>query len=134
MNLRQQRLSPNNLERQGYAILDSIGLAYRPQELIADKFTVDAFLPEHNTIIQFDGDYWHGNPDKFQSLDHRQEKRVRLDRSQEAYFAKCGYTVLRFWECDIKKRPEWVTDQITASLHLFQVSPIPQEHTAAALA
>lgn len=116
MNLKQQELTPNNLEIAGYKLLQDIGVTFEPQKLIADKFLVDAYISDHNIIVQFDGDYWHANPEKHQALDHRQTKRVRIDKSQNAYFAKCGYTVLRFWESDIKKRPEWVAHQISSHL------------------
>ena len=112
MNAMQQTLSPNNLEKRAYALMDELPIEYKKQVLIAKKFCVDAFIPEHNIIIQIDGDYWHGNPAKFKDLDHRQQKRVNIDRSQNAYFAKCGYTVLRFWGSDIRKRPKWIVEQI----------------------
>ncbi len=118
MNLKQQEVSPNKLEIIGYKLLKDIGVIFEPQKLIADKFLVDAYLSEYNIIVQFDGDYWHANPTKYQTLDHRQAKRVIIDKSQNAYFTKCGYTILRFWESDIKKRPTWVCEQITNSINL----------------
>jgi len=118
MNLRQQGLCPNRLERAGYAILESLQVPFDQQTLIANKITVDAFLPEHNTVVQFDGNYWHGKPDEYPDPDHRQRKRMALDISQDAYLTKCGYNILRFWGSDIRKRPEWVVEQITSSLHI----------------
>lgn len=120
LNAAQQLISPNKLEQAGYAILDSLQVTYISQHPIASKFVVDAFMPDANLIIQFDGDYWHGNPAKFTTLDKRQSRRVKIDQSQNKYFAKCGYTVLRFWETDIYKRPEWVRQQITHSFTHIQ--------------
>lgn len=108
MNIRQQQLHPNSLERLGYALLDSIGLNYIPQHLIADKFCVDAFAPDTKTVIQFDGDYWHGNLSVFSLLNFRQSRRRKLDSSQDAYLHKCGYTVIRIWESELKKNPDAV--------------------------
>lgn len=102
MNQVQQQGNPTTPERIGYALLDSIGVPYERQFVIAGKFCVDAFVPSLGIVVQFDGDYWHGNPAKFATLDHRQQKRVRLDRSQDAYMTKCGYTVVRLWESDLK--------------------------------
>lgn len=112
MNRKQQHVKINKLEKIGYSILDRIGIPYEKQWMIANKFCVDAFVPSANLIIQFDGDYWHGNPAKFEILDPRQQKRVHIDKSQNAYFAKCGYGVLRFWEVDIHKRPDWIKSQL----------------------
>lgn len=101
MNQKLQRGMRTKPERIGYQLLDDLEVPYIAQHLIAGKFCVDAFLPEHQTVVQFDGDYWHGNPAMFETLDARQEKRVRLDRSQDAYMAKLGYTVIRIWASEL---------------------------------
>jgi very-short-patch-repair endonuclease len=127
MNAKQLEMHPNNLERTAYAMLDEIGIAYNPQYLIGDKFCVDAFVPSCNTVIQFDGDYWHGNPTKFVTLDHRQSRRVALDRSQDAYMKACGYHVLRIWESEIKRAPNHVKNLLRNAL-------TQPEHTLVVLA
>ena len=93
---------PNKLEQKGYAALNAMNLYYLPQWFFNGKFTVDAFMPKEKVIIQFDGDYWHGNPAYYVSLDSRQKKRVALDKSQDAYLHKCGIKVIRFWESDFR--------------------------------
>ncbi len=112
MNLGQQRGKQTVPEKIGYALLDSLGADYLPQHLIAGKFCVDAFVPSRGTVVQFDGDYWHGNPARFPSLDDRQRRRVRLDRSQDAYMAKCGYHVIRLWETDLHQKLETVRKKL----------------------
>lgn len=116
MNLDQQQGKMTEPERIGYAILDEIGIEYLPQHLIANKFCVDAFIPSIGLVIQFDGDYWHFNPAKFQEPDERQRKRMRLDRSQDKYMKACDYVVLRIWESDLRSNPESVREAI---LHLL---------------
>lgn len=96
---------PTSLERAGYALLDSLGVVYHRQHLIAGKFCVDAHVPEANLIVQFDGDYWHGYPDRFPEPDERQRKRMQQDRKEAAYFAKCGLGLVRFWEHEVLKDP-----------------------------
>lgn len=102
LNAKQMEVSPNKLETQGYALLNEIGVEYIPQYVVNGKFAVDAFLPAQNAVIQFDGDYWHGKPDKFPKLDHRQKKRKALDISQDAYMKKIGLKVVRIWESDFR--------------------------------
>lgn len=116
MNADQQQGKMTEPERIGYAILDEIGVEYLPQHLIANKFCVDAFVPSIGLVIQFDGDYWHFNPAKFQEPDERQRKRMRLDQSQDKYMKACGYAVLRIWESDLRSNPESVREAI---LHLL---------------
>jgi len=109
-NLAQQNAKePTRLELAGCALLDALGVEYKTQVLICDKFTVDVFVPSRNLVIQWDGDYWHGYGG---AKDERQKKRVKLDRSQDAYMRKAGYTVLRFWEHEVKKEGESVSENI----------------------
>jgi hypothetical protein len=72
MNVKQLSMRPNNLEQAAYTILDEFDVTYEKQYLIGDKFCVDAFVPSCNLVIQFDGDYWHGNPSRFSVLSERQ--------------------------------------------------------------
>lgn len=116
MNQRQAHTRINGLERRGYELLDEVGSRYIKQHLIGDKFCVDAFLPDHGLVIQFDGDYWHGNPDRFPDPDERQQKRMRRDTSQDAYMTACGYEVLRFWEHEVKRSPDAVITQLRAAV------------------
>ena len=116
INFDQQKLKPNNLEKLGYSILDEIGIEYTPQYLIAKKFCVDAFAEAHNLIIQFDGDYWHGFPEKYPEPDKRQQKRMNIDKSQNAYFKKCGYKVIRIWEHQLRKQPDQVKQLLISAI------------------
>jgi very-short-patch-repair endonuclease len=112
LNAKQHSLCPNKLEKLGYALLDALGVTYQKQELINGKICVDAVIPARNIIIQFDGDYWHGNPAKYPTLDARQRKRRSFDKSQDAYLRKCGYVVARFWESELKKNPLHFRDSL----------------------
>jgi very-short-patch-repair endonuclease len=105
MNAIQQTMTPNKLETLGYSILDESKIDYIKQHLMFNKFCVDAYIPSKNIVVQFDGDYWHGNPNKFAHLDSRQKKRQNLDKSQDAYFKKCDVKVCRIWESDLVKDP-----------------------------
>ena len=116
MNQKQQTMRQSSIETIGYAMLDDLGIEYLPQHMIAKKFCVDAFVPSLGIVIQFDGDYWHGNSAKFDVLDERQLKRSRLDFSQDRYMKKCGYQVLRVWESTIKKQPDLVQDLFRQTL------------------
>lgn len=104
MNLLQQtHKEPTSIERIGYALLDELGVKYQRQSLLAGKFIVDAYLPTQHLVVQFDGDYWHGNTRMFLTLDSRQVRRKALDKSQDSYLRKCGIRVLRIWGSDLKR-------------------------------
>lgn len=112
MRVDQQLLKPNKLELAGYSILNEMGVEYEPQSLVAGKFCVDAVIESQKIIIQFDGDYWHANPQKFPVPDERQKKRIALDKSQDAYLRKMGYIIIRIWEHEIKDTPALVKSTI----------------------
>jgi very-short-patch-repair endonuclease len=110
------RKGANGLERAGAAILDSLGIEYVEQQVIGGKFVVDAFLPRHGIVVQWDGDFWHANPAHFATLHPIQEANQKRDRSCNAYLAACGYRVLRFWESDVHESPATVAAAIAAAL------------------
>jgi very-short-patch-repair endonuclease len=105
----------NKLELAGKAILDAIGVEYQEQAPMFKKFLVDVLIENSKLVIQWDGDYWHCHP-LFEPFSERQLRRKKLDISQDAYLSKAGYKVLRFWESDVKKKPEWVKRSIIQSL------------------
>ena len=118
MQRKQQTMKgPTSIEKIGYNILSEIGVKFEPQASIAGKFTVDALVHESKLVIQFDGDYWHGHPLKFESLDQRQATRVAYDKSQDAYMKKCGFTVIRFWGSDLRESPEGVRGQLLQAIY-----------------
>ena len=118
-NLKQQKSKqPTRLEVAGYAILDGIGEPYEKQSLVAQKFTVDALLASVGLVVQWDGDYWHGfrREGDMRPLDGRQQRRAGLDRSQDAYMARAGLRVLRFWEHEVMSAPQLVRAAISEAV------------------
>lgn len=99
MQAKQAQGHETRVETAGYALLAETGIMFDRQFPYANKFVVDAWIPRVRLVVQFDGDYWHGNPAWFtpDDLDHRQKKRMRLDISQDAYIRRCGDRVLRMW-------------------------------------
>jgi very-short-patch-repair endonuclease len=92
-NLAQQnKHGLNKLELSGKRILDDLKINYEEQVLMFNKFLVDVLIEEKKFIIQWDGIYWHTKP-----------KRMFLDKSQDVYFKKCGYNVLRITDKEIKE-------------------------------
>lgn len=101
----QNKKGLNKLELAGQKILKEIGVEFQEQVLMFNKFLVDVLIPSKNIIIQWDGEYWHTKP-----------KRVLLDKSQDAYFKKCGYKVLRITDKEIKNNIKEVYANITRTI------------------
>ena len=72
--VQQNKKGPNKLEIAGRRILETLRKDFdlkftiKEQKLLCKKFLVDIFIPSKNLIIQWDGDYWHGNTTKFKKL------------------------------------------------------------------
>lgn len=107
-----RKIGLNKLEVAGGDILRGMGIKFEEQVLLFDRFTVDVFIESRGIVIQWDGDYWHGNSKVFRVLNEFQKISIKHDKACNAYLRKCGMKVLRFWERDVKRRPEWVASEI----------------------
>ena len=79
---------PEKLAREA---LDSLGELYHPQMVIG-FWTVDFLLPFRNTIIEVDGNWWHGLPGA-----------ARRDKAKTTYLTNRGFRVIRVGETAIRQ-------------------------------
>lgn len=86
----QRSKEPTSIEKKLYDELFLRRIKFKKQELINNKFLVDAFIPSLNLVIEADGDYWH-------ALDRVKRK----DKAENAYLSKCGFSILRLSEKEI---------------------------------
>lgn len=115
----KHKVGLNLLELAGRHILEDLGLSlnsdfFEQKEL--GYHCVDVFLPAYKVIIEWDGDYWHGNPEIYAELDATQRNSKRNDKAKSTYFGKRGYILLRFWEQDIKNNPSLVKQTIREAM------------------
>lgn len=92
--------------------LNKLGVpnVYRHQTIKINnkRFYVDAFDPNTNTIYEFYGDFWHGNPVRFNKEDinpfskksYGDLHKETLER--EKSLINLGYKVISIWESDFK--------------------------------
>jgi very-short-patch-repair endonuclease len=90
-NVRKQAtIRPTSIEVALYQALDLLGVPYIKQHSVKN-YVFDAWLPDHKTIIEADGTYWHSLPD-------RQER----DKKLAVYAKHMGYVLIRLDEMFIK--------------------------------
>jgi len=85
----------------------------------------DIVIKKHNLVIFVDGEFWHGyrwKSKKPRIKANRQywiakiEGNIARDKKNNRMLKKQGFTVLRFWEQDIRKRLDTCLAKILANL------------------
>jgi hypothetical protein len=92
-----------------HEFLDYIGIKPKNKHKKIQKYIVDGYDPKTNTIYEFLGDYWHGNPSKFDlnkinevshktfgELYHKTFNRFKILKSY-------NYNIKYIWELDWKR-------------------------------
>jgi len=75
-----------------------------------NKYVVDGFDPKTNTVYEFNGDYWHGNPHVFEFTKLNKSAKKTFGQlyketlEKEKNLQKAGYNVVSIWESDWKKK------------------------------
>ena len=99
--------------------LDKLGVKYVYQFEAKDNGRFfDFYLNEEHLIIEVDGDFWHGNPDKYdkEELRGHQKRAQRVDEHKTKWALLHGIPILRFWESDIRKNPKKVMTTLKEEL------------------
>ena len=80
----------------------------------------DFYLPEHNLLIEVDGDYYHVNPEIYEGkkLTPTQKHDLWVDKKKNEWALMHGIPLLRIWESDIRKRPEEVMKTLKSRLKI----------------
>lgn len=89
--------------------LINIPLEYRQKNIILNgvSFKVDAYDNNTNTVYEFYGDYWHGNPKRFPIIDEvnrsckiKYSELYKKTIDREELIKSLGYNVISMWESD----------------------------------
>jgi len=77
----------------------------------------DFYLPEHNILIEVDGDFWHCNPQEYDiPLCKTQEINIKNDKFKTQWAKDNGYKLLRFWENDINNNIKQVKQTLLENI------------------
>jgi very-short-patch-repair endonuclease len=108
----------SKLEKTFANILDLLGIKYTTFFYAKEiKAFYDFYLPQSNTIIEVDGDFWHCNPTKFPLPKYEsQKKNLIRDKEKEQWVKNNGYNLLRFWEDDINNNIKLVKQTLLENI------------------
>ena len=78
----------------------------------------DVYVPSKNTIIEFQGDYWHGNPKKYskEELSEYQLEKVKKDEILREYCKNNGIKLIEIWESDYNRNSDNVMNILMESI------------------
>ena len=90
-------------EREFESIMNELGIPFEDQKILGKKI-YDYYLPTRNLIVEVHGDYWHGNPNKFESMNKMQIRNKKNDIFKKNQAINKGFEYEEVWEDDLKKK------------------------------
>lgn len=109
-------------EKKMYSILSKIGIYFETEKIVGNKI-FDFFIPSINLLIEVDGDYWHGNPDKYNKKEYNkiQKRNRRNDKYKNSIAKVNGFELKRFWENDLLNSEQKILNEISNDITNDQV-------------
>lgn len=103
--LRQRREQATAIETAVHEALTALGISFVAQHKVG-SYRVDVFLPDLNTVIECQGDYFHCNPLLYPDgpIDTIQRHNKAADIRRFAFLGNRGYRVVEVWEKDLRER------------------------------
>jgi very-short-patch-repair endonuclease len=92
-------------EKKFDKMMKKMGVNCEAQKILNDVI-YDFYLPDHNILVEIDGDYFHGNPKVYSEgdLNHMQVKNKKNDLYKNNLAKGLGYGLERIWEKDINEK------------------------------
>lgn len=90
--------------------LDIMNISNKNRQVKIGNYTVDGYDPKYNTIYEFYGDYWHGNPNIYnpKHINRNNKKSFGILYRETIYrentLKSMGYNVISIWENDFIKK------------------------------
>lgn len=95
--------------------IEPLGIPYIRQFYLPEiKQYCDVFFPDKNIVVEYDGDFWHCNPDKYPDgpIYEYQKTHVERDRIKNEFLTESGVKLIRFWESDVLGNPETIREKL----------------------
>jgi hypothetical protein len=87
---------------------ENIIVGFKDLKINGKKLRPDGFDPTTNTVYEFYGDYWHGNPKKFKAEDINPSNNIAFGELYKRTIERAnliksaGYKLISIWESDFK--------------------------------
>jgi very-short-patch-repair endonuclease len=92
---------PTGCEALMIELLKDIKVKFETQKIVHGKI-FDFYIPEKNTLVEVDGDYWHGHGLKLEEMNDIQKKAHKNDLLKDVFARGLGYELIRIWEHELE--------------------------------
>lgn len=107
-----KHIKTSKLELKFECLLKELRINYKTQFRVGYKW-FDFYLPDTNTLIEVDGDYWHGNPNVYKGKYSNMQKKNHVNDLFKTSLAEAsGFKIFRFWENEINNNPLSVRNKL----------------------
>ncbi|MEW2046593.1 very short patch repair endonuclease [Streptomyces sp. NPDC005476] len=120
-HLRGRRVKDTKPEVALRRAVHRLGLRFRLHKRVAPRCTADFVLPRYHLAVFVDGCFWHGCPDhspaEFRGPNaalwqEKIETNKKRDRRNTEQAAAAGWTVIRVWECEIRRDVQGAAERV----------------------
>ncbi len=111
----------SNAEKEFRKVLEDLGYKTQPQFGIG-SLKYDILMVDFNILIEYNGDYWHCNPNKYEKDYFNKKKSMfawelwNQDKKKKELAEKKGYKLFTIWESDYKFNKQNEIDKIIKDL------------------
>lgn len=106
-----RKLMGTSIENKIEKFLIRENIIYEKQYKLENR-KFDFYIPASKILIEVHGDYWHGNPKKYEKLDDIQRFKKDIDRKKKKLAKFYGLRYIWIWEDDIMNDFEKVTTKL----------------------
>jgi len=102
---KKEKLLKDILEQQGFEVTTQLRI---------EPFRYDLFIESRNTIVEFNGNYWHCNPEKYSSDYFNKKKSMYAheiwarDAARKSAAEAAGYKLICVWESDFDRNKTYL--------------------------
>lgn len=92
--------NPTGCEEIFYNMLIDLKIKFETQKIVHGKI-FDFYITEKNTLVEVDGNYWHGYGLKLEEMNDIQKKAFFNDQKKTVLAEGAGFKLIRVWEHEL---------------------------------
>lgn len=82
-------------------LLIDLKIKFEPQKIVHGKI-YDFYIESHNTLVEVDGNYWHGYGLQLEEMNDIQKRARKNDLYKDTLAKGLGFQIIRVWEHELE--------------------------------